>query len=75
MRARAAAARGRGEGSGLLGDEEAEAEMSAVAQGDGARDWLREFYPESISITACLSPAIAMIAISPEFEPPCLMSR
>ena len=36
MPARAAAAIGERAGSRLLGDEEAEAEMSAVAQGDGA---------------------------------------
>lgn len=31
-----------GAASRLLGDEEAEAKVSAVAEGDGAGDWLRE---------------------------------
>ena len=41
--ARAAAARVRGAASRLLGDEEAEAEVSAVAESNGAGDWLREY--------------------------------
>ena len=52
MPARAAAARVRGAASRLLGDEEAEAEVSTVAQSDGAGDWLRENDPESVSIPA-----------------------
>lgn len=52
MPARAAAAKVGGAGSRLLGDEEAEAEVSTVAQSDGAGDWLRENDPESVSIPA-----------------------
>jgi len=52
MPARAAAARDGGAASRLLGDEEAEAEVSAIAQGDGAGDWLRENDPEAVSIPA-----------------------
>ena len=41
-----------GAASRLLGDKEAQAEVSAVAQGDGAGDWLRENDPEAVSISA-----------------------
>jgi len=43
MPAGAAAAKVGGAGSRLLGDEEAQAEVSAVAESNGAGDWLGEY--------------------------------
>ena len=62
------------DGSGRFGDEEAEAEVSAVAEGNGALHLLGKFYPEPVSIPACLSPAISMIAFPLECKPPRFMA-
>lgn len=63
-----------GRGSGRRGDEEAQAEVSAVAESNRALHLLGKFYAESVPIPACLSTAISIIAFPPECKPPRFMT-